>query len=113
MVEEKIRRVETTFWQDFTIAERFGKQAVVNTCNVSKQCWKHDIRYLAELVIVLNHKIWNWYEVAQEYPDNEVANKYAELYEKLWDSTTKFVLDRIDTGQFTKEEVRFYFETTD
>ncbi len=52
----------TTFWQDFTIADKFGKDAVLDTYRRAFEEWKGDYRYLTELVMVLNHKIWEHYE---------------------------------------------------
>ena len=48
----------TTFWQDFTIADNFGVDAVNDTYNRAFNSWKDDYRYLTELVMVLNWKIW-------------------------------------------------------
>ena len=47
----------TTFWMDFSIADRFGVKAVKDTYHRAFKAWKHDYRYLTDLVIVLNHKI--------------------------------------------------------
>lgn len=65
----------TTFWEDFSIADRFGFAAVKDTFNRAFAEWKTDYKYLTELVLVLNHKIW------QHYRENP---KLAELYNELW-----------------------------
>ena len=77
----------TTFWNDFSIAENFGIPAIKDTYNRAFKEWKHDYKYLTELVIVLNHKTWQWYEkndaVAQVY--NYLcmkASQYAETHLK-------------------------------
>ena len=51
-----------TFWMDFSIADRFGVKAVKDTYHRAFKAWKHDYRYLTDLVIVLNHKIWQHYD---------------------------------------------------
>ena len=45
----------TTFWDDFTIAEAFGGNAVRDTFNRAFDEWKGNYKYLTELVMVLNH----------------------------------------------------------
>ena len=52
----------TTFWDDFSIADRFGVSAVRDTFNRAFAEWKEDYQYLTELILVLNHKIWQHYE---------------------------------------------------
>ena len=48
----------TTFMSDFTIAEQFGPAAVQDTYERVFQQWHDDYRYLTDLVIVLNRKLW-------------------------------------------------------
>ena len=52
----------TTFWQDFSIADAFGVAAVEDTFKRAFNEWKGNYRYLTELVMILNHKIAQWYE---------------------------------------------------
>ena len=58
----------TTFWQDFIIADRFGIPAVKDTFRRAFGEWKRDYRYLTDLVLVLNHKIWEHYEKNEPWP---------------------------------------------
>lgn len=44
----------TTFFEDFTIAEYFGVNAIKDTYNRAFNEWKNDYKYLTELVMVLN-----------------------------------------------------------
>ena len=48
---------KTTFWSDFSIAERFGAEAVRDTYKRAKAEWERDRVYGIELSMVLNHKI--------------------------------------------------------
>ena len=57
------QRISTTFWMDFTIADHFGKNAIQDTFNRAFKEWKSNYKYLTELVGVLNHKLWQHYEV--------------------------------------------------
>ena len=65
---------KTTFWQDFTLAERFGFASVEDTFRRAFNEWRTNTIYLTELVLVLNWKIWHWHGIAQ---DN--ATKAAEF----------------------------------
>lgn len=89
----------TTFWTDFSIADRFGIAAVKDTYRRAFEEWKGDYRYLTDLVMVLNHKIWQWYE------RNEPL---AEVYNDLWDKTARYAMDTLKG-----EELSYYFEVTD
>ncbi len=68
----------TTFWDDFTIAEAFGGNAVRDTFNRAFDEWKGNYKYLTELVMVLNHKIW-------QHADHSLADIYNELWENAYD----------------------------
>lgn len=89
----------TTFWQDFSIADMFGIEAVKDTYNRAFEEWKHDYRYLTDLAMVLNHKIWQWYKT------NEPL---ARVYNDLWGKTAQYAMDNLKG-----EELSYYFEVTD
>ena len=57
----------TTFWQDFSIADAFGGDAVTDTFHRAFNEWKDNCVYITELVMVLNHKIAQWYEKNMMY----------------------------------------------
>ena len=50
--------VQTTFWEDFSAADIFRLSAIQDTFNRAFKEWKGNCKYLTELVLVLNHKIW-------------------------------------------------------
>ena len=89
----------TTFWMDFDIADRFGADAIKDTFSRAFTEWKSDYRYLTELVMVLNHKSWQWYERNDEY---------CELYVSLYEIADTYAVDNLK-GQ----ELRYFFEVTD
>lgn len=89
----------TTFYKDFSIAEKFGTQAIKDTYTRAFEDWKHDYKYLTELVMVLNWKIWEHYE------DNE---ELAKLYNDLWEE-----LDNYACENLKDEELEYFFRTTD
>lgn len=89
----------TTFWQDFTIADYFGVDAIKDTFERAFNEWKGNYVYLTELVIVLNHKIWQWYEKKPAY---------GELYNDLWEMADNYACENLKG-----EELSFFYHTTD
>ena len=58
---------KTTYWQDFSIADKFGEKAVQDTYNRSMNDLKNGVGgvvYLTEFVMVLNWKIWQHHDSA-------------------------------------------------
>lgn len=89
----------TTFYGDFTIADCFGLDAVQDTYDRATKEWRHNYKYFTELVLVLNHKIWEHYE------HNEPL---ARLYDKLWREADNWAHDN-----FKGEAAQHYFNVTD
>ena len=58
--------MQTTFWQDFSIADKFGISAIEDTYERAFKEWKDNYIYLTELVIVVNWKCWQHYENKNE-----------------------------------------------
>lgn len=90
---------KTTFWMDFSIADRFGADAVQDTYNRAFADWKSNAVYLTEMVLVLNHKIW------QHYNHND---KLAELYDRLWRKADSYAVANLKGNELT-----YYYQTTD
>lgn len=90
---------KTTFWDDFTIAENFGKNAILDTYKRAFEEWKDDYIYLTELVMVLNHKIWHWYE------RNALV---ARIYNDLWEKTNEYAWNTLKGDELT-----YFYRTTD
>lgn len=82
----------TTFWQDFSIADAFGINAVVDTFKRAFEEWKGNYKYLTELVMVLNHKIWQWYE-----KDKQLA----KLYNEAFNTANDYALDNLHGSELT------------
>ncbi len=89
----------TTFYEDFSIADWFGESAIRDTFNRAFKHWKEDYKFLTELVMALNWKIWEHYE------SNE---KYAKLYNELWEKA-----DLYATSHLKGEELSYFYRTTD
>lgn len=91
--------MQSTFWQDFSIADAFGIPAIKDTFKRAFTEWKSNHVYLTELVLVLNHKIWQWYE------KNEAV---ASVYNKLWEATDDYARENLEG-----EELSFFYRITD
>ena len=90
---------KTTFYMDFSIADKFGANAIRDTYKRAFAAWRDNTEYLTELVMVLNWKIFEHYETNHEY-----AMIYQDLY--------------MDTDQWAQENLQgddlaYYFKTTD
>jgi len=73
-----IGEFKTTFWQDFSIADRFGINAIKDTYKRVFDEWKNNTEYVTELVVVLNWKLWyHW-----ENGNHDVSKIYDELWKK-------------------------------
>ena len=93
-------RVETTFNMDFAIADRFGVNAVKDTFNRAFKEWKNDAQYLTELVMVLNHRCWYWYDAGKM----ALSKVYSDLFYKA----QVYAYDHLKG-----EELKFFLEVTD
>lgn len=89
----------TTFYQDFSIADKFGIEAINDTYNRAFNEWKDNYKFLTELVMVLNWKIF------EHYKTNE---QYAELYDKLWKEADGYACENLKD-----DEATYYYMTTD
>jgi len=70
--------LKTTFWQDFTIADAFGAEAIKDTYKRSFRDWKNDVEYITELACVMSWKSCYWYQ-----KNNEYSMLYANYYHKV------------------------------
>ena len=91
--------LQTTFWEDFTIADRFGLSAIQDTFNRAFEEWKEHYKYLTELILVLNHKIWQYHESNPEF---------ASLYNSLWEQADLYAVENLKG-----EELEYFYEVTD
>lgn len=90
---------KTTFWMDFSIADKFGIAAIKDTYNRAFKEWKTNHIYLTELVMVLNHKIWQWYE------KNDAI---ARVYDQLWRKADEWAQENLHG-----KELLYFYEVTD
>lgn len=89
----------STFPMDFSIADRFGINAVKDTFKRAFSEWAGNYIYLTELVITLNLKIWEHYKTNEEL---------ARVYNDLWEQTDAYACDNLKG-----EERAFFYRVTD
>lgn len=99
-VRKETEGFSTTFFMDFSIADRFGDDAIKDTFQRAFKEWKRDYRYLTDLVLVLNQKIWDWYEAGNE--------PRARIYNDMWIKAQKYADENLKG-----EELRYYLRATD
>lgn len=92
--------VQTTFWEDFSIADRFSKSAVKDTYRRAKGYAKDNYKYLTELSLVLNHRLWMHYNHGNE--------GLAKVYDELWRKCDNFAKRTLKGKEF-----EFYYNVTD
>ena len=94
---------QTTFWDDFNIAEAFGPNAIQDTYNRIMNGWSDNYIYLTELVMVLNWNIWYWNGAG-----TKKAEELTEVYNELWEKADRYALDNL-----TGEELQYFLRTVD
>ena len=91
---------KTTFWQDFTVADKFGEEAVQDTYDRAIKEWGDNQIYGTELALVLNWKCHYHYETGED--------ELSKLYGELWEEFDNYVLDN-----WQGERLKYYLKTTD
>lgn len=97
--EETGYKPKTTFYTDFSIAEKFGVKGIRDTFNQVFAEWKGNYEYMTELALALNWKCWRWYEV-----NGLLCAVYKELFERT---------DEWCVNNLQGEQLDYYYQTTD
>lgn len=90
LMQDNGYELKTTFWDDFSIADRFGCDSVKDTYQRVFSEWKSNYVFLTELTLVLNHKIWQHYKTNPEL---------AQLYDDLWRKTDAWAMDNLNGNE--------------
>lgn len=95
---------QTTFRTDFAIADSFGHEATKDTAARAFEEWKDNIIYLTELIMVINHRCWDWYHVG----DVEMSALYSDLYYEYYEKAVDYLEEKGN-----KEDMSYFFRTLD
>lgn len=91
---------KTTFYEDFSIADAYGEEAVRDTYERAFEAWHEDVVFVTELVMALNWKIWEHYDSKNE--------KLAKVYDELWRKADGWCMDNLKG-----DDLSYFFRTTD
>ena len=89
---------KTTFYTDFSIADKFGIHAIKETFETAFNEWKSNYEYLTELVMVMS---WKSFEHQYNY-------EYCKLYSDLYYKSDTYALNNLKG-----EKLDYYIKTTD
>lgn len=95
---------QTTFWRDFCFAEVYGVHAIEDTYRRAFRDWSGDVKYIAELDLVLNWKIWEHFQ-----EETERSKALATCYDRLWSKLE----DTIPTLGYSPSELQYLYSVTD
>ena len=90
----------TTYYEDFSIADAFGVDAIKDTYHRAFENWKDNVKYFTEIVMVLNWKCWEHYDAGR--------GNYCQLYQDLY-----FEADAYAREHFKGDDLTYYWNTTD
>ena len=82
----------TTFWDDFTLAEKFGIPAIERTYRNAFNSWKTDVVFITELVLVLNWKML--------YMDERHMTEKSVMYYKFWVELSNWCERHLEAGAY-------------
>ena len=90
---------ESTFYEEFCVAEEYGADGIREHYDLVFNQWKDNLKFLTELVLVLNLKIFLWYGV-----DDTIG----KTYDQLWKETDGYALDTLKG-----DDLHYYLHTLD
>lgn len=114
----------TTFWEDFSIAEKGGLKAIKDTYNNALIYANKNIKYLAELTLVINHKSIFFDELGKEGTriNTFFRTHYSNLSLSEIEEIVSFYVDKFyeirdyvygDDSPFSEDEISYFFKVTD
>lgn len=106
MAQESGYEPKTTFWNDFSIADLYGPDAIIDTFKRAFREWREDVEYLTELALVLNHKGFFYYR--EKEPKSSSLNLISRLYFMMWEQVDNYAHEHLDDEDFA-----YYHRITD
>lgn len=92
--------MRTTFWMDFTIADKIGEASVKDTYQRMFEKCKDNPKFMTELTIILNHKMWQHFQ--------EGEKNITQVYVDLWKECDDWCCENLQG-----EELEYFFKATD
>ena len=92
-------KFESSFWEEFSIAEEYGPEGIRRHYDTVFGQYKDNLKYLTELVLVLNIKIFIWYK-----EDDDLGL----TYDQLWKETDQYALETLKG-----DDLHYYLHTLD
>lgn len=99
-VRKETEGFSTTFFMDFSIADRFGDDAIKDTFERAFNEWKGGLPLPYRSCNRFESKIWEWYEAGNE--------PRARIYNDMWIKAQNYADENLKG-----EELRYYLRTTD
>ena len=90
---------ESTFWEEFSIAEAYGPKGIREHYDLVFDQWRDNVKFLTELVLVLSLKINKWFMV-----DDELGL----TYDALWRECDAWTLKNLKG-----DDLHYYLSTLD
>ncbi len=97
---------KTSFYRDFSIADKYGIDAIMDTYQRAFNEWQNDTEFITELTMVLNWKIWEHYDSTED--EDSPTNKIASLYNDLWQECDNWCRDNLKG-----DDLSYFYNTTD
>lgn len=94
-------RPQTNAWQSFSIAEQISEREVNDTYKRLFSQMKNDYKTLTELVMILNHKMFQHNEIPGH-------RRLCELYSNLFETTDDYALHALKD-----DELSYFLSVTD
>ena len=82
----------TTFWDDFTLAEKLGLPAIKDTYEIAFNSCKNDVVFIVELCLVLNWKML--------YMDERHMTEKSVMYYKYWVELSNWCERHLEAGAY-------------
>jgi hypothetical protein len=92
-------KLKTAFWDDFTIADSFGEDAIKDTFKRAFNEWKNNVEYVTELAMVMSWKSCSYFR-----KNDELMVLYSNLYHEVDEWCMNNLID---------SDLIYYIETTD
>ena len=94
---------KTNFMYDFAAIDEKGEVAIRALAQKLFDTYKDNIVYLTELIMVINHRSWYWYNI-----DDELCDIYTRLYYDFDEKAINYLEE-----QGNEENLSYFFRTLD